>query len=174
LRDPTTALPKQDPHLRWMARFGKDADKVALGAAGKIPYYVDGPRYIDVLGLNTSEIAHHGQFDPAGPIDSKTDMVFVLNEKPDVLDGLMSATDLLDCEELSLEKLSAGARRVLAVPSFARDYYLVTNVPYSEWDRAVFVRKSFWASHPQRDEIDVVELQKTALAPHLSARRPAQ
>lgn len=62
---------------------------ISSSYGGALPYIVDAV-HIDALGLNTPYIARHGTFDPDGPQDSKTDMRWVIEQRPDIVEGYLS------------------------------------------------------------------------------------
>jgi hypothetical protein len=49
-------------------------------------------------------------------------------------------------------------------PRFQREYVFVRNAPYDRMDRAAFLRRDFWETHPLRKTLDCVPVAETALA----------
>lgn len=123
--------------------------------------------HIDALGLNTPYIASHGTFDPDGPQDSKTDMRWVIEQRPDIVEGYVSGLALL---RGAGRNDIIGARRrkmileMVSSPRFQHEYVFVRNAPYDRMDRAVFLRRDFWETHPRCDTLDCLPVAETALA----------
>lgn len=53
---------------------------------------------------------------------------------------------------------------MLSSPRFQREYVFVRNAPYDRMDRAAFLRRDLWETHPRRDTLDCVPVAETALA----------
>ena len=144
-----------DPHYEISSSYG-----------GALPFIVDAV-HIDALGLNTPYIARHGTFDPDGPQDSKTDMRWVIEQRPDIVEGYLSGLTLL--RGAGPDEIIGARRRkmileMVSSPRFQREYLFVRNAPYDRMDRAVFLRRDFWEAHPRRDTLDCVPVAETALA----------
>jgi len=140
----------------WLSKF-VDQDTLSAGSlAGQWSYFVPG-QYIDMLGLNDRHIARFGSFDANGPIDSKTDMKYVMSRSPDVIDGYMSGLALknglcpIQNHGWRFEMLNGLIRN----PYFLREYDFVLNAPYDKLDRAIFVRKEFLSRH-MRDGLQAI------------------
>src|SRR6266567_9611247 len=139
---------------------------LSLHDALPIPFIVDAV-HIDALGLNTPYIAHHGTFDPDGPQDSKTDMGWVIEQRPDIIEGYLSGLALLrgaGPDEIIGERRRKMILETVSSPRFQREYVFVRNAPYDRMDRAAFLRRDFWEAHPRRDTLDCVPVAETALA----------
>jgi arabinofuranosyltransferase len=151
-------------YITWLARMASPTTVIASAYGGEIPYVIDAV-HIDTLGLSDSHIAHHGRFDPAGPIDSKTDMHYVVERRPDFIEGYVSGQAIARGARRAelLRRRPAMTTALLDDPAFARDYLFVTNAPYHALDRALFVRRDFWERHPRREEIAVLPMTATAL-----------
>ena len=78
----------------WLASIASPKTTISSSYGGALPYLVDAV-HIDALGLSTPYIARHGTFDPDGPQDSKTDMRWVIEQRPDIVEGYLSGLALL-------------------------------------------------------------------------------
>jgi hypothetical protein len=158
-----------EPHnafYLWLAEISDAQTVVASAEAGELPFVVDAT-HIDMLGLNDREIAHHGRFDPDGPIDSKSDVDSVMRRRPDII---LSTLHSKRFEQVSRQgnrilHRSDMAAGLLNHPSFVANYLFVRNAPYATHDRAVFLSRDFWANHPKRDLMDCVPVHQTAIYP---------
>ena len=148
----------------WLARIAERDTVIASAGAGEMPFAIDAV-HIDVLGLNDREIATHGSFDPAGPIDSKTDMRRVLARQPDIIKASLSGRKIAAGVPRSqiLKRRQKMALEMLGDPSFKSEYLFVVNAPYEHGDTAVFLRRSFFEAHPRRDELECVPVTQTTL-----------
>jgi len=153
-------------YYEWLESVSGPTTTISSSYGGAIPFLLDAV-HIDALGLNTPYIARHGTFDPAGPQDSKTDMRWVIDQRPDIVEGYLSG--------LALRRGAGGdevigARRrkmileMVSSPRFQREYVFVRNAPYDRLDRAVFMRRDFCETHPKRDTFDCVPVAETSLA----------
>jgi len=150
----------------WLASISSPTTTISSSYGGGLPYLIDAV-HIDALGLSTPYIARHGTFDPDGPQDSKTDMGWVIEQRPDIVEGYLSGQALL--RGANLDEIIGLRRRkmileMLSSPRFQREYVFVRNAPYERMDRAVFLRRDFWEAHPRRNELDCVPVAETALA----------
>jgi hypothetical protein len=66
---------------------------ISSSYAGALPFNVDAV-HIDALGLNAPYIARHGTSDRRRPEDSKTDMRWVTEQRPDIVEGYLSGRAL--------------------------------------------------------------------------------
>jgi arabinofuranosyltransferase len=153
-------------YVSWLASIASPTTTISSSYGGAIPFAVDAV-HIDALGLNTPYIARHGTFDPDGPQDSKTDMRWVIEQRPDVVEGYLSGLALL--RGAGPDEIIGARRRkmileMVSSPRFQREYVFVRNAPYDRMDRAVFLRRDFWEAHPRRDTLDCVPVAETALA----------
>jgi len=152
--------------VAWLASISSPTTTISSSYGGGLPYLIDAV-HIDALGLSTPYIARHGTFDPDGPQDSKTDMRWVIEQRPDIVEGYLSGQALL--RGASPDEIIGPRRRkmileMLSSPRFQREYVFVRNAPYDRMDRAVFLRRDFWEAHPRRNELDCVPVSETALA----------
>jgi hypothetical protein len=150
----------------WLASIAGPATTISSSFAGALPFVVDAV-HIDALGLNTSYIARHGTFDPDGPQDSKTDMRWVIEQRPDIVEGYLSGLALLrgaGPDEILGTRRRKMILEMVSSPRFQREYVFVRSAPYDRQDRAVFLRRDFWETHPQRGSLDCVPVAETALA----------
>ena len=153
-------------YMAWLASLATPTATISSSYAGALPFLVDAV-HIDALGLNTPYIARHGTFDPDGPQDSKTDMRWVVQQHPDIIEGYVSGLAIL--RGAAPEEIIGARRRkmileMVSSPDFQRDYVFVRNAPYDRMDRAAFLRRDFWETHPKRDTLDCVPVSETALA----------
>ena len=105
---------------------------ISSSYGGALPFLVDAV-HIDALGLNTPYIARHGTFDPDGPQDSKTDMRWVIEQRPDIVEGYLSGLALL--RGAGPDEIIGARRRkmileMVSSPRFQREYVFVRNAPY--------------------------------------------
>ncbi len=150
----------------WIASIASPTTTISSSYGGALPFLVDAV-HIDALGLNTPYIARHGTFDPDGPQDSKTDMRWVIEQRPDIVEGYLSGLTLL--RGAGPDEIIGARRRkmileMVSSPRFQREYVFVRNAPYDRLDRAVFLRRDFWEAHPRRDTLDCVPVAETTLA----------
>lgn len=158
--------PGNADYAAWLASLATPATTISSSYGGALPYLLDAV-HIDALGLNTPYIARHGTFDPDGPQDSKTDMRWVVEQRPDIIEGYLSGLALLrgaDLNEIIGERRRKMILEMVSSPRFQRDYVFVRNAPYDRMDRAAFLRRDFWETHPRRDTLDCVSVADTALA----------
>ena len=158
--------PGNADYIAWLASIATPTTTISSSYAGAIPFIVDAV-HIDALGLNTPYIARHGTFDSEGPQDSKTDMRWVVDQRPDIIEGYLSGLALLRAAGPD-EILGARRRKMIlemvSSPRFQREYVFVRNAPYDRMDRATFLRRDFWEAHPRRDMLDCVPVAETTLA----------
>ena len=153
-------------YIAWLASITGPTPTISSSYAGALPFIVDAV-HVDALGLNTPYIARHGTVAPDGPQDSKTDMRWVIDQRPDIVEGYLSGLALLRGARPD-EIIGARRRKMIlemvSSPRFQREYVFVRNAPYDRMDRAVFLRRDFWEAHPRRDTLDCVPIAGTALA----------
>jgi hypothetical protein len=158
--------PGNADYTAWLASLATPTTTISSSYAGALPFLVDAV-HIDALGLNTPYIARHGTFDPDGPQDSKTDMGWVVEQRPDIIEGYLSGLALRRGAG-PVEIIGARRRKMIlemvSSPRFQREYVFVRNAPYDRMDRAVFLRRDFWEAHPRRGTLDCVPVAETALA----------
>ena len=153
-------------YVAWLQSVASPTTTISSSYGGAIPFIVDAV-HIDALGLNTPYIATHGTFDPDGPQDSKTDMRWVIEQRPDIVEGYLSGLALLrgaDPDEIIGVRRRKMILEMVSSPRFQREYVFVRNAPYHGMDRATFLRRDFWEAHPRRDTLDCVPVAETALA----------
>ena len=140
------------PTTAWLASIAGPTTTISSSYGGAIPFIVDAV-HIDAFGLNTPYIARHGTFDPDGPQDSKTDMRWVIEQRPDIVEGYLSGLALLrgaGTDEILGVRRRKMILEMVSSPRFQREYVFVRNAPYDRMDRAVFLRRDFWEAHPAR------------------------
>ena len=155
---------------RGSRRWPSPTTTISSSYGGALPFLVDAV-HIDALGLNTPYIARHGTFDPDGPQDSKTDMRWVIEQRPDIVEGYVSGLALLrgaGPDEIIGTRRRKMILEMVSSPRFQREYVFVRNAPYDGMDRAVFLRRDFWETHPRRDTLDCVPVAETVLAAFIS------
>ncbi|HEY7055402.1 MAG TPA: hypothetical protein VH458_02700 [Vicinamibacterales bacterium] len=158
--------PGNADYVAWLASLATSTTTISSSYAGALPFVLDAV-HIDALGLNTSYIARHGTFDPDGPQDSKTDMRWVVEQRPDIIEGYVSGLAVLRGAGPD-EILGARRRKMIletvSSPRFQREYVFVRNAPYDRMDRALFLRRDFWEAHPRHGALDCVPVSETSLA----------
>jgi hypothetical protein len=158
--------PGNAAYVAWLGSVASPTTTISSSYGGAIPFIVDAV-HIDALGLNTPYIARHGTFDPDGPQDSKTDMRWVIEQRPDIVEGYLSGLALLrgaGPDEIIGTRRRKMILEMVSSPRFQREYLFVRNAPYDRMDRAAFLRRDFWEAHPRRDTLDCVPVAETALA----------
>ena len=98
---------------------------------------------------------------------SDTEMTESAERRPDIIQSTLTGK--------RFEKVSPRLNRIvhrgemeaglLNHPDFMEEYLFVRNAPYAVRDRAIFVRRSFWAAHPLRDMMRCVPVTQTAIYP---------
>lgn len=139
-----------NPFFVWLRSLADSHTLISTSLAGELPLAVDAI-HIDALGLNDEFIAHHASFDPQGTIDSKSDMNYVMSRRPDIVEGYVSATSILEHRPFS-ELIRTRPKMVSEMfdnPIFRGEYVFVTNAPYQFFDRAIFMRKDFYEARLQ-------------------------
>ncbi len=149
----------------WLASIASPTTTISSSYGGALPFVVDAV-HIDALGLSTPHIARHGTFDPEGPQDSKTDMRWVIEQRPDMVEGYLSGLALR--RGASLDDIIGARRRkmileMVSSPRFQQEYVFVRSAPYEWMDRAIFMRRDFCEAHPRRAALDCVPVAETAL-----------
>jgi len=158
--------PGNADYVAWLASLASPTTTISSSYAGALPFIVDAV-HIDALGLNTPYIARHGTFDPDGPQDSKTDMRWVIEQRPDIVEGYLSGRALLrgaGPDEVIGTRRRKMILEMVSSPRFQREYLFVRNAPYDRMDRAAFLRRDFWEAHPRRNTLDCVPVAETSLA----------
>ena len=153
-----------NPYFTWLDQLADGQALISTSLAGKIPYYVRG-NFIDADGLNDAHIAHFGTVDPNGPVDSRSDMNYVLSLKPDIIEGYFSGLDLRNGKTRG-ELIGFRAKmsnEMLDNPSFRSEYEFVVNAPYQDLDRVIFVRKSFLEKRGRPPGLEVIPVAQTSL-----------
>ncbi len=154
-----------NPYYVWLKEtVGQDVT-IASGLGGELPYVVDG-LHIDILGLSTRHVAKHGSFDPDGPQDSKTDMAWVLGQRPDVIEGYVSGkriTSGLPAQVILNVWRRKMVTELVSSPDFQEHYMFVSNAPYEHLDRALFFRREYCQNHPRANALGCVAVTDTSL-----------
>ncbi|MDA9780503.1 hypothetical protein N9B84_06125 [Amylibacter sp.] len=151
--------------IHWLSGVTDDETVIASGLGGAIPFIVDSI-HIDTLGLNDSEIAHQGTFDPYGPVDSKTSMSLVLDHSPDFIDGYMRASDML-WGDPSVPIFAYRAKmniELLSASRFRENYLMVSNAPYESFNSILFVRRDWLEGPGINSGVEAVSLERVLSA----------
>jgi arabinofuranosyltransferase len=157
-------LQTPEPVWAWFARYSSSRTLTAVTGAGKWPYLIPGT-FIDMLGLNDRHIAKDGFVDSKSKFqDSKSDMAYVFSREPDIIDGYMAVTPLLEnkCPDIEHSNRVLMLDHMRANPVFQKDYVFVVNGPYQVWERAVFFRSDYLKSL-NAPELVVLPVTKTAI-----------
>jgi arabinofuranosyltransferase len=171
---PSLTLAPHNPYFEWLGRLVEPDTVVATSMAGELPFVADA-EYIDMLGLNDRYIAHYGHLDPYGPVDSKTDMTYVLERRPDIIEGYISATKIIEGQprQTIVNYRLQMCYEMLENPIFQSEYLFLVNGPYEYLDRALFIHTSYWNKHPSKETLHCIPVIKTSLYDHASEERKA-
>lgn len=160
---------EHSPYYIWIKKLASKDTTIASSLGGELPFVVDAV-HIDILGLSTRHIAKRGSFDPVGPQDSKTDMRWVLDQRPDIIEGFLSAADIMRGVpgEIIIRQGWRGWRQKMSIellssPIFQEEYLFIRNAPYQHMNRALFIRGSYLMNHPLKDQLDCVPVFQTTL-----------
>lgn len=158
------ATEPDNAYFAFINRFVDDKQLAAASLAGQWGWYVNIP-IIDMGGLNDSHIAHFGQFQYGGSLDSKTDMQYVMDQHPTIIDGYMSGVQLRNstCPTALRSGRQKMLHEMLTYPRFTDTYYFVSNAPYDVVDRALFISESL-ADRAKAVGAQLVQLSQTVLA----------
>jgi len=150
------------PYFLWLQQFSSPDTVTAVSLAGQWPFYVPG-RYIDNLGLNDRYIAKHGHVQlTSNIVDTKSDMAYVLSQRPEIIDGYSSGLLILHGEcPLDEAARTQMSNEMIDNPEFKQDYVFIRNAPYKDLDRALFFRKDFANRFPGK--LDTVPVTETSL-----------
>lgn len=143
--------------LLWIKSISDENTVISTALAGALPLTVDA-FHIDVLGLNDEIIAHNGTFDVDGPIDSKSDMGYVISQRPDIIEGYMNAKQIIKSENLQ-RVISIRKKMNLELINsqiFKNEYLIITNAPYEVFNRVLFVHKSYYQKIRNKHDIKVM------------------
>ncbi len=154
-----------NPYYIWLANFTDQDTTIASSLGGELPYVVDAI-HIDILGLNTRHIALEGTFDPNGPVDSKTDMLWVLEQRPDIIEGYLSATRILNNEPANTLIKNWRFQMnydLITSPIFIEEYCFFVDGPYADLDRALFFRMTYFSEGLQFAGLDCIQIGETSL-----------
>jgi len=159
-------LASHNPYYLWLKNVSQSDTLIASSLGGELPFVVDAV-HIDILGLNTPHIAKFGTFDPVGPQDSKTDMDWVMEQQPDIIEGYISAIKIIENAPVNTipnrqwrYQMTFG---LISSPVFQREYCFIRNGPYEYLDRALFFKISYWANNPGKDRLECIPVTQTVL-----------
>jgi len=150
-------------YIAWIRdNFSQDT-KIAVTLGGALPYFTDFYS-IDMLGLSDTYIAHHGVFQ-AGAVDTKTDMDYVLKQKPDLIETTINANSILqNIPYLHKNHIREDMENKLVNNNiFKNDYLFIKNARYDKFPRALFINQKFYQQIKNKDNLEVVEVIKTSL-----------
>jgi arabinofuranosyltransferase len=163
---PVTSLLQHQPpspYFTWLKKTFRSSTLMATSRAGALPFYTD-LKFIDILGLNDTHIAHHGVYQQ-GAVDTKTDMAYVMNQRPDLIDSSINPNHILAgipvIKGRSYWRTSEDEMRNNL--TFQREYLFVKNAPYTNSPRALFIRRDFYESLPNKQHLKVIPVKKTSL-----------
>lgn len=158
-----THTPHNEYYL-WLSQISDSNTVIASSLGGELPFVVDAV-HIDMLGLNEYHIAHYGHFDPDGPVDSKTDMSWVLERRPDILEGYISGSKIIEGKPKSsiVTNRKRMVQNLLNHPIFKSEYLFLVNGPYEHIDRAIFIHRSYWENHSLQRELHCIPVASTGL-----------
>jgi hypothetical protein len=162
---PSLAPAPYNPYYEWLARITQPDTTIASSQAGELPFVVDAV-HIDMLGLNNRHIAKFGTFDPDGPPDSKTDMIWLMDQHPDIIEGYLSAQRILNGMPFDVTVGWARHQMVYTMvtsPIFESEYCFLRNGPFGYLDRVLFLRITYWSGHPKKAELECVPISQTTL-----------
>lgn len=137
---------RKDVFIKWLDTVAIKNSTIAIASAGKTSFELREVKIIDVLGLNTKEVAREGTYDKDGPIDSKTNMDWVLSQRPDVLVLPVDAVGLIEGEKLQRilwKSRDDMIKTAISSNVFCREYVLVLNAPYDSYNRPAFMHKEY-------------------------------
>ena len=113
--------------VTWLASIASPTTTISSSYGGALPFTVDAV-HIDALGLNTPYIARYGTFDPDGPQDSTTDMRWIIEQRPDIVEGYLSGQALLrgaGPDEIIGTRRRKMILEMVSSPRFQREYLFV-------------------------------------------------
>jgi hypothetical protein len=162
---PTLTHSPHNEYYLWMAQITDSNTVIASSLGGEFPFVVNAV-HIDILGLSDSHIAHYGRFEPFGPIDSKTDMAYVLERHPDIIEGYISGQRIVEGlpgKQIVGRYRGQMSENLLNHPTFQTEYLFLIDGPYKYLDRAIFIRRSYWANHPLNKKLRCVPVVATSI-----------
>lgn len=140
--------------FKWLKKNTDNNTIISTSLAGELPLTIDAV-HIDVLGLNNEFIAHNGTFDPKGPVDSKSNMAYVIKQKPDIIEGYMDAKNILNDYKV-LEAITKSRKKMnlelLTNKEFKENYLIIENAPYEYFNRILFVNKAYLKKSKKHEE----------------------
>lgn len=130
--------------FNYIASVSDSRTLATAGYAGHWGWYFPG-NVIDMWGLNDRHIAHFGQYQKFGELDSRSDMAYVFSRHPDLVNLDINPADVLrpSCPAVvTASGRSKALRDAIFAPEF-KHYYFLVNAPYHSYGRALFVRDTF-------------------------------
>jgi hypothetical protein len=146
-----------NPMFLWLREHNDSDITIATSLAGALPLTVDF-NHIDILGLNDSYIALNGSFNMNGPVDSKSDMRYVLSRSPEIIEAYVKPQCVIDYDESCLYRYRGRmAKELFESPHFISDYLLIKNAPYQYFNRAMFIHRDYYYSRGINNGIEAIE-----------------
>lgn len=137
----------KNPMFIWLKDKNRSDITIATSLAGELPLTVDF-NHIDILGLNDKVIAHEGSFDPNGPVDSKTNMPYVIRRRPEIIEAYVEPQCVINGnKDCVLKARRMMTEELFSNVTFSTEYLLITNAPYEYFNRAIFVRRDYYADY---------------------------
>ena len=165
MMDPSRLLRHDPPseYIAWVRNTFPPTTRLAATLAGALPYYTDF-NTLDMLGLSTPHIAHYGTFAP-GAVDTKSDMDYVMSQRPDLIETTIDANLILNNRPRSRNEAWRGMmeNRMIDNPIFKKEYLFIRNVPYTAFPRALFIKESFLRDLPTKSDLEVTPVMETSL-----------
>ena len=129
----------------YIRQVADNTSVVAAGYAGHWGWLFPG-KMIDIWGLNNRHIAHNGNYQRFGELDSRSDMKWVVEQEPDLI-NLDMDPDVLSAGKCPETVPQGGRSEALQAtvlhPTFQREYFFLANAPYATFKRALFVHQRF-------------------------------
>lgn len=154
------------PFFEYIASVSDHQTVAAAGYAGHWGWYFPG-KVIDIWGLNNRHIAHFGEYQKFGELDSKSDMAYVFSQKPDLVNLDIPPQEVMavTCPRVIIEGgRSQALRDAISNPTFQTGYYFIANAPYQTYHRALFVSEAYAKILEKKQPSVLIPIEKTALA----------
>jgi arabinofuranosyltransferase len=149
-----------------------DSTIAAVSYAGHWSWYFQG-KVIDLLGLNDKHIAHFGEYQQFGELDSRSDMAYVLNRNPDMINFNIDPAEVPG-DQCPQGVMSGGHSqmhlRTLSNPEFKNNYLFLVNAPYKGYPRALFIRQNFLPELISRSSFTPITIPVSETALYKSCR----
>ena len=152
-------------YFSWIKDKFPGNTRIAVSLGGALPYYTDFYA-IDMLGLNDAYIAHYGTYQRGG-VDTKTNMDYVIMQKPDLIETTINADLILQNKPHIRNRPLRGKMEdeLIDNPTFKREYLFVKNAKYAEFPRALMIKQSFYEGLTNKQELEVLRVSESSLYP---------